>query len=90
MDPPSRILLLLITNLPHQFPLTNQYLHELFEPYGELLKILIFERGKTNKVFVEYVEVKSAIKARDKLNFKSVTGCSGKYHFKLIHFNFRM
>lgn len=60
-DPPSRILLLIITYLPPSFPLTNDYLFETFKHYGEIKKILIFERGKTNKAFVEYHDVKHAI-----------------------------
>lgn len=53
-DPPSKILLLVITQLPPTFPLTNDFLHETFKGYGEIKKILIFERGKANKAFVEY------------------------------------
>lgn len=60
-DPPSKILLLIITYLPASFPLTNDYLFDTFKKYGEIKKILIFERGKTNKAFVEYLDIKHAI-----------------------------
>lgn len=53
-DPPSPILLLILTSLPHSFPLTNEYLFSKFTDFGEIKKILIFERGKTNKAFVEF------------------------------------
>ena len=59
-DPPSKILLLIITQLPPSFPLTNDYLHSVFSKYGDIKKILIFERGKANKCFVEYLSIQSA------------------------------
>lgn len=72
-DPPSKILLLIMTYLPPQFPLTNDYLFETFKHYGDIKKILIFERGKTNKAFVEYSDVKHAIQARRNMIGKSLT-----------------
>ncbi|CAD8094439.1 unnamed protein product [Paramecium sonneborni] len=83
-DPPSKILLLIITYLPHSFPLTNDFLFETFKQYGEVKKILIFERGKTNKAFVEYNEVKQAISARRNMIGKSLTPQGGKL---LIHYS---
>jgi hypothetical protein len=77
-DPPSRILLIIITYLPPSFPLTNDYLHELFSPFGEIKKILIFERGKANKCFVEFIDLKNAIAARSTLLGKSLLYGGGK------------
>lgn len=77
-DPPSRILLLIITHLPTQFPLTNDYLHEIFSSYGDIKKILIFERGKANKSFVEFHDIKSAIAARKGMLGKNLAYCGGK------------
>ncbi|CAD8085504.1 unnamed protein product [Paramecium primaurelia] len=83
-DPPSKILLLIITYLPQSFPLTNDFLFETFKQYGEVKKILIFERGKTNKAFVEYHEVKQAILARRNMIGKSLTPQGGRL---LIHYS---
>ncbi|CAK89130.1 unnamed protein product (macronuclear) [Paramecium tetraurelia] len=83
-DPPSKILLLIITYLPQSFSLTNDFLFETFKQYGEVKKILIFERGKTNKAFVEYNEVKHAISARRNMIGKSLTPQGGRL---LIHYS---
>ncbi|CAD8136081.1 unnamed protein product [Paramecium octaurelia] len=83
-DPPSKILLLIITYLPPSFPLTNDYLFETFKQYGEIKKILIFERGKTNKAFIEYYDIKHAIQARRDMMGKSITIQGGRL---LIHFS---
>ncbi|CAD8091965.1 unnamed protein product [Paramecium sonneborni] len=83
-DPPSKILLLVITQLSPTFPLCNDLLFEQFNKYGEIKKILIFERGKANKAFVEYYDVKHAIEARkDKLG-KYLAEGEGKL---TIHFS---
>lgn len=77
-DPPSNILLLLITHLPPTFPLTNDFLFSTFQSFGPIKKILIFERGKCNKAFVEFTNKKSAIKAREQKNFTWLDKCGGK------------
>ncbi|CAK81495.1 unnamed protein product (macronuclear) [Paramecium tetraurelia] len=83
-DPPSKILLLVITQLSPTFPLCNDLLFEQFAKYGDIKKILIFERGKANKAFVEYYDVKHAIEARkDKLG-KYLAEGEGKL---TIHFS---
>ena len=63
-DPPSKILLLIITHLSPTYPLTNELLFDMFHNYGEIKKILIFERGKANKAFIEYYDIRHAIEAR--------------------------
>ncbi|CAD8140035.1 unnamed protein product [Paramecium octaurelia] len=83
-DPPSKILLLIISYLPPSFPLTNDYLFNMFKSYGDINKILIFERGKTNKAFVEYLNVKHAILARRNMMGKQISPEGGKL---LIHFS---
>ncbi|CAD8146323.1 unnamed protein product [Paramecium pentaurelia] len=83
-DPPSKILLLIISCLPHSFPLTNDYLFDMFKSYGDINKILIFERGKTNKAFIEYSNIKHAILARRNMMGKQITPQGGKL---LIHFS---
>lgn len=77
-DPPSRILLVIITYLPPSFPLTNDYLLELFSPFGDIKKILIFERGKANKCFVEFHDLKHSMAARSNLLGKSLIYGGGK------------
>jgi len=34
--------------------ITHDYLYQLFFPYGTIVKILIFEKAKVWKTFVEY------------------------------------
>lgn len=76
-DPPSKILLLIITQLSPTFPLTNDYLFSLFSKFGEIKKILIFERGKANKAFIEYLEVRCAIAARKEMIGKFIAPNGG-------------
>lgn len=63
-DPPSHILLVLISNICSTFPLTNDLLYEKFSNYGKVVKILIFQRGTVNKAFIEFADVEDAIIAR--------------------------
>lgn len=51
-DPPNKILLLILPS--STYSLTNDCLHKKFCDFGEIKKILIFERGKTNKAFMEF------------------------------------
>ncbi|KAM3129742.1 hypothetical protein pb186bvf_018133 [Paramecium bursaria] len=84
-DPPSRILLLIITQLPPTFPLNNDLLFEVFKGYGDIKKILIFERGKSNKAFVEYLRKEDATSARKEMQGKLLSPPNiGKL---LIHFS---
>ncbi|CAD8165823.1 unnamed protein product [Paramecium octaurelia] len=83
-DPPSKILLLVITQLSPTFPLCNDLLFEQFGKYGDIKKILIFERGKANKAFVEYYDIKHAIEARKDKIGKYLAEGEGKL---TIHFS---
>ncbi|CAD8111044.1 unnamed protein product [Paramecium primaurelia] len=83
-DPPSQILLLILTQLPPSFPLTNEYLHKKFNEFGDIKKILIFERGKTNKAFVEFYNLKSAIAARKQLNGLNIQGGKMIIHYSRL------
>lgn len=78
-DPPSKILLLVMTQLSPTFPLSNELLYEQFSKFGEIKKILIFERGKANKAFVEYYNIKDAIEARKEKLGKYLAEGEGKY-----------
>jgi hypothetical protein len=37
--------------------ITHDYLYQLFCPFGSIAKILIFEKAKVWKTFIEYCEV---------------------------------
>ncbi|CAD8107648.1 unnamed protein product [Paramecium sonneborni] len=83
-DPPNRILLLILNQLPSTFPLNNQFIHQKFNDFGDINKILIFERGKTTKAFVEFHELKSAIQARRQLNGYNIQGGKMIIHFSRL------
>ena len=34
--------------------ITHDYLYQLFNPYGDIVKILIFEKAKVWKTFIEF------------------------------------
>lgn len=57
----------------------NDLLFEQFAKYGDIKKILIFERGKANKAFVEYYDIKHAIEARKDKIGKYLGEGEGKY-----------
>jgi len=48
--------------------ITNDFLYAIFSPYGKVLRILIFEKVKIWKAFIEYSTVESAIEAKKHLN----------------------
>jgi hypothetical protein len=52
--------------------ITHDYLYQLFCPFGNIVKILIFEKAKVWKTFVEYNDVYSAEKAMAQLNNKII------------------
>lgn len=52
--------------------ITHDYLYQLFNPYGNVVKMLIFEKAKVWKTFVEYDDPESARKAQINLNNKVI------------------
>jgi len=48
--------------------ITHDLLHTIFSPYGKILRILIFEKLKIWKAFVEYSTVDAAMNAKQNLN----------------------
>ncbi len=52
--------------------ITHDYLYQLFCPYGTIIKILIFEKAKVWKAFVEYGQIPEAEKALLHLNNKII------------------
>lgn len=77
-DPPSKILLVIITQLSRAFPLTNDLLYEEFKHFGKIRKILIFERGKANKAFIEFFHVKDAVEARNTMLGKQLSNSGAR------------
>jgi len=73
-DPPSAILL--VTVLDVRVPVTIENLHEIFRPYGQVQKILIFSKNDQFKALVQLGSVESAIAAKAMLEGKDIfQGC---------------
>ncbi|CAK57678.1 unnamed protein product (macronuclear) [Paramecium tetraurelia] len=83
-DPPNKILLLILNSLPSSFTLNNQFIHQKFNQFGDINKILIFEKGKTTKAFVEFHELNSAIQAKKQLNGCNIQGGKMNIHFSRL------
>ena len=49
----SRVLLVCVYDTI-VFELTNEIIHNKFQKFGTILKLLIFEKGEVTKFFVEY------------------------------------
>lgn len=48
--------------------ITHDYFYELFSQYGEIVKILIFEKAKVWKTFIEFIDKPSAKTAMENMN----------------------
>lgn len=71
--------------------ITHDYLYQLFSPHGSIVKILIFEKAKVWKTFVEYSEADEAEKALFNLNNKVIFEDGSKmniFRSKLKHVQF--
>ena len=71
--------------------ITHDYLYQLFCPYGAIVKILIFEKAKVWKAFVEYQHTSEAEKALIHLNNKIIFEDGSKmniFRSKLQHVQF--
>jgi len=62
------VILVCVHDLQDDIVITHDYLYSIFSTYGEVLRILIFERSNTFKAFLEYSNPKSALAARKNLN----------------------
>lgn len=67
----SNVLLLIIPN-PTSTILPHSLFYRLFSPYGEVVKILIFEKSRLWKAFVEMGSDEQARNAQMNLNGKSI------------------
>ena len=66
----NKVLLVCIYNI-HDYLINHEFLYNLFNQYGEVLKILIFEKSKILKSFIEFREIPEAASA-----FKDLQGLS--------------
>lgn len=69
----STVLLLIIPN-PTSSLLTHSLFYRLFAPYGEVEKILIFEKSRIWKAFVEMGNEEAARLAQESLNGTTIAG----------------
>ena len=72
--------------------ITHDYLYQLFAPFGSIVKILIFEKAKVWKSFVEYQTPDEAEKGLRNLNNKVVFEDGSKmniFRSKLRHVEFQ-
>lgn len=71
--PPSRVLLVTVSNM--RLPVSVDNLHQVFRPYGEVLRIVTFQK-KTFQALIEYSHLVSAINAKRILEGKDIfQGC---------------
>ena len=71
--------------------ITHDYLYQLFSPFGTIVKILIFEKAKVWKAFIEYNQIPPAEKALVQLNNKIIFEDGSKmniFRSKLRHVQF--
>jgi RNA recognition motif-containing protein len=61
------VILVCIHNV-NSTPITHDLLHTVFSTYGNILRILIFEKTKKWKAFVEYSDSDAALQARSNLD----------------------
>jgi hypothetical protein len=72
--------------------ITHDYLYQLFSPHGAITKILIFEKAKVWKTFIEYSRFEEANKAMHALNNKIIFEDGSKmniFRSKLKHVQFQ-
>lgn len=68
--------------------ITHDYFYQLFSPYGDIVKILIFEKAKVWKTFIEFSQEGSARTALLHMNNHVVFEDGGKMNIfssKLKH-----
>lgn len=58
-ESPSRVLLVCVYDTII-LEITNDAVFDRFSPFGNIIKILIFERGEVTKFFIEFTQVPEA------------------------------
>lgn len=61
------VILVCIHNV-NNTPITHDVLHTIFSEYGQIYRILIFEKTKKWKAFIEFSDSQSALAARERLD----------------------
>ena len=87
---PNRVLLVSVYNLSSE-PITNNQLFEKFSPFGEVEKILIFDKAKLCKSFVQMKHTADAVMAKEQLNesyFRREGSKMYIYYAKIKELNF--
>lgn len=66
---PSKVILICVYDTI-ALELTNEVIYERFRVFGNIVRLLIFERGEVTKMFIEFGEVEQAVEVnseRDRL-----------------------
>ena len=85
------VLLVCIYN-KHGNVITHDYFYQLFSQYGEIVKILIFEKAKVWKTFIEFTDKSTAKSAMIGMNNHVVFEDGSKMNIfssKLQHIKFQ-
>jgi len=64
----TSVILVCVHDLQDDIIVNHSLLYSIFSNYGEVLRILIFERSNTLKAFLEYTTPQSAVLAKKNLN----------------------
>ncbi|KAL3615105.1 hypothetical protein CASFOL_040766 [Castilleja foliolosa] len=69
-EEPSRILVVSIHNM--LYPMTEEVLHQVFDPHGVVDKIIILQKSAGFQALIRYQSHESAISARDSLHGRDI------------------
>eukprot|EP00002_Diphylleia_rotans_P030761 TRINITY_DN6355_c0_g1_i1.p1 TRINITY_DN6355_c0_g1~~TRINITY_DN6355_c0_g1_i1.p1 ORF type:complete len:470 (+),score=109.33 TRINITY_DN6355_c0_g1_i1:84-1493(+) len=74
-NPPNHILLATILN--PVYPVTADVLHQVFSPFGFLLKVVLFQKSSAGlQALIQYQRTESAVQAKAQLNNQNIyPGC---------------
>ena len=74
-NPPNPILLVTITNV--MYPVTVEVMQQVFSRVGQISKVVIFERGQLIQAFVEMVDTRQAMSAKQQFDGQCIyNGCN--------------
>lgn len=63
MQKPSKVLLVCVYDTI-VLEITNEIIRSKFEKFGNITKLLVFEKGEVTKFFIEYEEINFAVKVQ--------------------------
>jgi RNA recognition motif-containing protein len=64
----TKVILVCVHDIDSNIIINHNHLYSMFSPYGNIQRILIFDRTNTFKAFIEYDSVQSSIMARKHMN----------------------